>query len=247
MKWNDLQLRFGGDFDEVEEVAAEQAISFEEARLISEAARQAFEVRDGVVWDSEESRLPKWFDEYSKLIELGWPWRVACYLAWAASPKIGRWPKTLEELATKILGLSSTRSVYTWRRKYPTIDQTVAMLQAAPLWEHRRDVLDALVDMAARPDYKSFNDRRLFLEMTGLYVPKSVQSVMEGKSGKDLSDLSDEELDALMGEGESSKDLTAKEREVHPLYAKKGEEGQEKEGQEGDDWVVGEDWEDGEG
>jgi hypothetical protein len=120
-------------------------------------------------------------------------------MAWAASPKSGRWPETLQELATKVLGLRSTRSVYNWRRKYPTIDAVVAMLQAAPLFEHRRDVLEALVKMAKKEDYKAYNDRKLFLEMVGDYVPRSQLDLGKAAKGRDLSELSDEELDALVG------------------------------------------------
>ena len=43
MKWNDLQLKFDLDLDEVAEDAADRSISAVEARLISEAARTVFE------------------------------------------------------------------------------------------------------------------------------------------------------------------------------------------------------------
>ena len=206
MKWSDLQLRFDLDLDEVAEDAADRSISAAEARQISEAARLAFEELTTNNTNKHElepvASLPGWLGDYLKLREMGWPWRVAAYIAWAASPRIGRWPKSLAELADKVLGLRSPRVIYTWREKYPSINSVVAVMQAAPLLEHKRDVIEALVQMASDPDYKTFNDRKLFLEMVGLYTPKS-KLELEGKA-RDLSELSDEELDALVGGEEKS-------------------------------------------
>lgn len=203
-KWNELQLRFELEgFDEVEGDATERAISQEEARQISEGAWREFEQLTKVsgrpvdLSIGEEGDGKGWFREYVRLREQGWPWRVGAYMAWAASPKNRRWPESIQDLATKVLGLKGPRVIYQWRHKYPAIDAVVAMMQAAPLFEHRRDVLEALVTMARTADYKSFNDRKLFLEMVGDYVPKSQVGV--GVSARDLSELSDEELDGLLG------------------------------------------------
>lgn len=190
-KWSDLQLKFDLDLDEL---ADEGAISPEQARLISESARRQF----------EEGSLPNWFEDYQKLIEMGWPWRVATYIAWASSVRAERKPATLKELATDVLGLTSPRVVYTWRQKYPSIDAVVSMMQAAPLWQHRADVLKALVDSAMDSDYKHFNDRKLFLEMTGDYTPKSEIKMGLSASGDDIDALSDEQLRALAGEIEAN-------------------------------------------
>lgn len=215
MEWNDLQLKFDLDLDEVAEDAADRSISAAEARLISEAARRAFEATDygnGLATDYGNG-LAKgdWLADYLKLREMGWPWRVAAYIAWASSPKAGRWPKNLAELADKVLGLRSTRAIHTWRDKYPAINTMVAVMQAAPLLEHKRDVIEALVAMASNPDYKTFNDRKLFLEMVGLYTPKS-KLELENKSVRDLSELSDEELDELAGPSTTDGRMADKER-----------------------------------
>jgi hypothetical protein len=206
-QFNEMQLRFDLEMSDVEDDATERAISFEEARLISEAARVHFieEFASQAPSQSSGLRLAKtqgkeWWGDYLKLIEQGWPWRVACYIAWASSPKIGRWPGTLKELSTEILGLTGPRTVYTWRQKFPTIDTVVAMMQAAPLWEHRRDIFEALIKVATTPDYKGFNDRKMALEMLSDYIPKSKLEL--GKSAKpDEEELSDEELRAILGEG----------------------------------------------
>ena len=202
-KWNELQLGFDLDLDEVEEDAIERSISPEEARMISEAARmeleRRYEVNRTLLADPDQE-MDGWHRDYVRLREQGWPWRIAAYIAWAASPKRGRWPGTLRELANEVLGLRSSRVIHTWRKKHPAIDTVVAMLQAAPLFEHRRDVINALIEMATTPDYKAFNDRKLFLEMIGDYVPKSQLNLKGASKANDLSELSDDELDLLAGE-----------------------------------------------
>jgi hypothetical protein len=88
MKFEEGQLKFNLEgFDEVEDDAEERAISNEEARKISEVARQAL---------GQGKELPAWWLDYLHLIEQGWPWRVACYIAWAASPKKFRKPANLD-------------------------------------------------------------------------------------------------------------------------------------------------------
>lgn len=185
---NDVQLEFELDLDEVSDDAKERRISVKEARQISEGALQALRVQietaEGIV---------TWFQDYLRLLEMRWPWRVACYIAWASSPKVGRWPETLTSLATQVLGLISPRVIYTWRKKYPAIDSVVAMMQAAPLWEHRREVIEALIKVASMPDYKGHQDRELFLKLTGDFVDKreldigaASKSHIEGKQDAEL-------------------------------------------------------------
>jgi len=197
-KWNDLQLKFDLPMDEAEEDAIERAITPEEARQISEAAASGFGERIEQMQAAHQA--PEWLADYLTLREQGWPWRVGCYIAWASSPKIGRWPETLQELATDILGLTSPRVIYTWRRKYNSIDTVVMMMQSKPLWDHRKEVLTALVAVAIQPDYKSFNDRKLFLEITGDYTPKSQMQIGELGCDVDLSQLSDADLERIAGE-----------------------------------------------
>lgn len=165
-------------------------ISPEEARRRSEAARMAFEALG--------ERAPKWAEEYVRLRAGGWPWRQAAYIAWASTPKTMREPKTQDELARKYLGLSSDRPIATWRKRNPLIDEMVAALQAAPLWEHRAEIYRALLAVAVRPEYKSHNDRKLALELLGDYVPASkLVAEMTRRVKGDLSELSDDELAAL--------------------------------------------------
>lgn len=179
-----LALDLGGL--EIEGDAAQRAISPDEARARSEAARAVLEAISG-------EGAPDWLAEYQQLRSAGWSWRVAAYIAWSASPRKTRWPATQNELASEVLGLTSDRAIATWRRKNPTIDETISLLQAAPLWEHRADILAALVASATDPDHRSHPDRRLALEMLGDYTPRSTMKV-ERSEVEDLSELSEEDL-----------------------------------------------------
>lgn len=172
---------------ELEEVSSDGMVSPDEARLRSETARQALEGKSDL----------KWLEEYSRLREGGWDWRVAAYIAWASSPRGSRLPKTQDELARGHLGLTSDRAIATWRKKNPAIDEMVAMLQASPLWDARAEVFAALTENAAKADYKTHNDRKLFLELTGDYMPSAKLAAMitkNGYSNNDLANMTDEEL-----------------------------------------------------
>ncbi len=183
--WDELrQIPLGLEIDEVE-----PGNTLEEARLRSEAARNRFE---------GGKERPEWFARYNELRAAGWSWRVACYIAWASCPKKERLPHSQEELATKILGLTSDRQIWTWRQKNPSIDETVAILQAAPLFEHRADIFRALIESATNPNYKSHQDRKIALEMLGDYIPR-LRVDDARRSADDLAELSEEELARLAG------------------------------------------------
>lgn len=129
-----------------------------------------------------------WWEAYLELRGEGWDWRKAAYIAWASSPARGRWPETQEELADKVLGLKSDRTIRKWRETHPGIDERIRQLQVAPLLLHRRDVIDALIAVAQDPDPKGHQDRKLFLEMTGDYKPRSWQQTeITGKDGQALT------------------------------------------------------------
>lgn len=183
------QLTLGLELDEPE---VQKGISPDEAKVRAEAARAGLNALSG--------EAAPWKDEYLNLVEGGWHWRVAAYIAWAASPKNTRTPKTQDELATQHLGLNSDRAINTWRRKNPAIDEMVAVLQAAPLFEHRAEIYAALVQVATSPEYKGHNDRKLALELLGDYVPRSkVEAELNQKIAGDLSSLPFEEKLRLAG------------------------------------------------
>lgn len=187
------QLALGLQLDEMDR--SEQGfVSPEEARRRSQASKVALEL-------SAQSEAPEWFEQYAELLNAGWPWRVACYIAWAASPRAGRWPKTQESLAREVLGLTSDRQIGTWRKRNPAIDDLIAMLQALPLMEKRADVFQALAESASQSDHRSNPDRKLFLELTGDYTPRTQVDVRRAGDLEDLSQMSEEELKKLAGIG----------------------------------------------
>lgn len=173
----------------IEEIdpAVSPTISPEVARVLSEQARQAFEGKP----------QPEWYDHYYDLRSHGWPWRVACYIAWASSPRNARVPDSQEKLAIQYLGLTSDRQIHTWRTKNPAIDETVALMQSAPLFEHRADFFKAMIAVGTSNDYKGYNDRKMALEMLGDYTPKMAVDETRKISVDDLDDLNEDQLREL--------------------------------------------------
>lgn len=156
------------------------ALSAQEVRERSFAARA----------DLDKQEMGEdWSEVFQRLINAGWTWRIAAYIAWASTPKVGRWPETQEKLATEVLGLTSDRQISRWRKQYPVIDQMIADLQAESLLDARADVLHALKSSASNPSYRNSSDRKLYLEMVGDYVPISKLVAELKKRGMDESDL----------------------------------------------------------
>ena len=188
----DYQLMFDLDLPDLVDTGKDH-LSVEEIRLRSETARQLLEKRVEL----------KWLEEYSRLRDGNWDWRVAAYIAWASSPRANRNPRTQDELAINYLGLTSARAISTWRKKNHAIDEMVALLQSSPLWDYRAEVFQALTANAVKPDYKTHNDRKLFLELTGDYIPTSKLAAMLTKGNltkADLSNYSDAELATMYRE-----------------------------------------------
>lgn len=184
------QLALSLDLPEVEF----ENVSREEARLRSETGRSALMALKG------EGGKPVWFERFEMLIAGGWPWRQATYIAWASMPKEGRKPETQEELAKKYLNLGSDRAISAWRGKNPAINTMIQILQSAELWEYRADSFSNLIDGMKRAgdDYKFFNHLKLYMEMTGDYIPlQQLAAVLKGKPINSAHEVNDETLDEL--------------------------------------------------
>jgi len=184
------QLALGLDLPEVEL----EGISVDVARQISEAANSALRVLKGT------TNQPAWFERFEMLTLGGWAWRQACYIAWASMPKDGRDPESQEVLAKKYLGLSSDRAISTWRKKNPAIDSMIAILQSAELWEHRADSFKNLISgmKKAGEDYKFFNHLKLFMEMSGDYVPlNQVIATLKRKADGGAHEVEEDTLNDL--------------------------------------------------
>jgi hypothetical protein len=141
------------------------------------------------------AEIPAYLEQYHRLLNAGVPWRIAAYVAWASIPRESRKPKTQDEFARAILGLTSDRRISEWRKKYP-IDQMIADLQGEMLMQYRPSVFDAIGWGASQRDYKAAAQQRLFVELTR-DMPNPKLDVNTNKAAQDLGDLSDSELEAL--------------------------------------------------
>ena len=196
---------------DVEEIEVDQsAPSYAEIKARSENARRLLE--GGGHWNKEDES-PEWLKHYFRLREIGFSWRVATYIAWAASPKKERWPETQAELAEKVLGLSSSRQISEWRKADPRIDDAIVMIQAAPLHEHRADFYKALIESGTTPDYKNHPDRKLAFEMLGDYVPRSRMDLNKSMGDDDVALKAESELRKAAGEYFEKADQDAEEDE----------------------------------
>lgn len=154
---------------------------------------------------------PAWLEFYDALLDertedgrRRWDWRKALFIAWSCVPRQQRQPRTLTELAG-VLGLRPS-SIRKWRSHDPEI---VARISSGPremLLDHVADVMQALVDVASMADPKAFQDRRLFLEITGNYHPSAALALdgrMDLEHGgqvdvvHDLSRLDEDQLRQL--------------------------------------------------
>lgn len=149
-------------------------LDFDAVRRREELAMTAFR---------DQQKDKPYFETFLDLLDGNWPPRIAAFIAWASSPKIGRQPATQDELAV-ILGLTSDRQFSKWRRQYPSIDALIAKLQIEPLLKHRADVFQALAESASNSDYKHNPDRKLFTEITGDYVPSAKFEAELRRSGE---------------------------------------------------------------
>jgi hypothetical protein len=132
-----------------------------------------------------------------------WRWQVALFIAYMCTPKRERVPESLEKLA-ELLGYSSASTFRVWRERDPGIDERIRKLPKEMLAGHLPDVYDALVEVAATPDPRANADRKLFFVLTGELDEKTSLVVTGPNDGPvtvnvdhGLSELSDEELDAL--------------------------------------------------
>lgn len=152
-------------------VAEDEGISPEEAGAISAAARDAFELLFVYPEVGAGREVVPLRDEYDRLTGQGWGWRKALYMAWAKLPGQARWPGTQQELA-EVMGLRSARTIRRWRERNPGIDLLIAQSVVGRVSERTADILSRSFEVAMGEGYKGFNDRRMLLEIEGVYKPK---------------------------------------------------------------------------
>lgn len=196
IKSPDYQLRLNLDLPDDQQ--GNGALSVDEIRIRAETARARLE--NGESWKRNplgKVAPPAWYQEYLQLLAGGWDWRIAVYIAWKATPKKYRWPESQEELATQVLGLTSDRVISTWRAKNPAIDAMVQDVGSARVLDRLSDSIEAMLEVAAKPDYKSRGDRELHFKLAGVL---SEQIDINDKSGlPDLTKLPWEEKVKLAG------------------------------------------------
>jgi len=170
------QLSLGLEIDELEDGDAQVVFTTEEKARRSMGAKVALESTYAeLAKDAKNAKAMEqfsWWETYQQLLNSKWPWRIACFVAWASSPKLNRWPKTQD----------------------PDIDGAISLLQSATMLEHRADVIKALVESASNSDHRSNPDRKLFFEMTGDYVPRSRVDLSTDPGEDEMKSKSESEL-----------------------------------------------------
>ena len=149
----------------------QKPLTLAEVREREMAARQAL----GDLIQAEDA--PSWAEQYHELMISNVPWKVAAFIAWSTVPKHRRWPRTQDDLAREVLGLTSDRRITEWRRKYPYIDQMIASLQTAALLDYIPGSIQASGEVASDPTYRSTQERRLLWEATGIIEKSSKVSI----------------------------------------------------------------------
>lgn len=155
------------------------------------------------------------YEHFQALLEEGWGWRKAAYIAWSSLPKSERWPERIDNSdpdepgLAQILGLTSASAIYKWRRN-KAIMAAIASASVGRLVAHVADVDEALLNSAKNEDYKHNPDRQLFYARTGIYVPKSKVGISLGEDdANDFEQMSTEELLKLVGEDIDADELLA--------------------------------------
>lgn len=196
IKQPDYQLKLALDLPEE---AESSALSAEDIRLRSEAARARLE--GGELWPIDpagKTTIPQWWEQYLTLIGGGWYWKVAVYMAWLAMPK-PRWPASQDELARNVLGLTSDRQFSVWRARNPAIDAMVADLRYSMIFADLGEIIAAGVAVAKTHDYKGKGDREMIYKMAGLLSDKVEAEIFTRNGDLDLSKLTWEEKLRLAG------------------------------------------------
>lgn len=130
---------------------------------------------------------------YELLRSQGWYYVDAAYIAWKSLPKKLRFPETVEALANVIGVTASTLNKR--RQKNPLIDEEAnKALLSGSLLQQMDGVIDALMESAADPSYKHHADRKLALEMGGLYTPKQAIDLRAAAIEGQEAELTEEEL-----------------------------------------------------
>lgn len=126
-------------------------------------------------------------------------YQLAAYVVWWHQPRALRVPRFAAELA-QLLGMRDDDNFRKWRRQYADLfaaegQQRVVL---ALVGEYLPDVMWASVRSAIDDGAQGFQDRKMQLEMAGLYKPTQRQEI-SGSVG--MERLSDDELERIASRG----------------------------------------------
>lgn len=138
-------------------------------------------------WLGQQGERPIWLALYQEVLaEQGvkptgerWDWRKCLYVAWRCAPAKARWPATLDELAS-FMGLRNTATIRHWRLKDSRIEERIKTLRVALVDEHVSDLIAASIDCALNDAEKGHQDRKMLLEIAGIYKPRQISQVEGG-------------------------------------------------------------------
>lgn len=205
-------------------VSDEEGISYEEAQQLSRDALDEFEQ----ALDDRPECAPL-REPFLEMLEQGWGWRKALYIAWAQLPLAVRWPKTQDELAV-IMGLRSARTIRKWREKNPGIDLLVKRAMgaraASRVSELTANILTRTYQVGMTHDYKGHKDRRLWLEADGLLQQKVDVTLTSAVSADEMAAMQDrarEEAAEFESERFGEVDLDEFERRVDATMGEDGD------------------------
>jgi hypothetical protein len=189
------QMSFDWDLPEEE---SNSALSADEIQLRKDVAKIFIE--DPVHWEKNDEGKPikpYWFDRYINLHEgnARFPFRVAVLTAWLETPKKYRYPKTQDELA-EMLGMSSDRQFSVWMAKNPQIRAVVHNSWHEKIMDHLNDSVNAMLEVAAEPDYKGRGDRELHFKLAKIL---SDSLIVNNAGNVDLNKLPFQEKWKLAG------------------------------------------------
>lgn len=115
-------------------------------------------------------------EQGAKAVEERWDWRKCLYVAWRCAPAKTRWPQTLDELAS-FMGLRNTATIRHWRLKDARIEERIKTLRVQLVDEHVSDLINASLNCALNDAEKGHQDRKMLLEIAGVYKPKAQADV----------------------------------------------------------------------
>lgn len=130
---------------------------------------------------------------FSRLVEQGWHWKKAAFMAWRAAPRDSRQPSTQGELA-EMLGYKGDKIFRVWLNKPEQGPLMLRIIEQSPkliFQTHLADVDWVTIQQAKNPE-SATSQRELFYKRYRELVGETPAA--GSQAGDDLDGLSDDEL-----------------------------------------------------